>query len=437
MSTNNWNRHFEKRIESLQRKIRILSSLRKILNLPKDYDLTERQWSVLNSQLVSLERRFLLELSKNARKNLPFIHQLETARRMNSVLGRLELELTRAFVFFDTFQDILTQRCSAELGKVLAGCDVIALDGLRKNHPALKIVEAPVVYFDRGFGASILRTGVPLPTGIKNELPLIQVPYNRIRDKCSLSVGILHEAAHEALVRLNIVSEIPRVLYNKLAAAGAPTQIRQLFSLWTRETCPDFVGWLGCGIAQTAGIREILSLPTELVLKVSFSDPHPPPYLRVLQSFEWCKTVWGRGLWNRWEEEWLTLYPLEKAPLGTRRLLSTAQQYFPVVNDVLFHTKFTALNGKTLPSLFDLNALDPRNLQRKLSSFLTSGRLNLTETSPSTQIAIFALIKEKGILSEETLDKVMTQWFIKLAHRRNKEFNSYTKSSAILAAWSE
>jgi hypothetical protein len=81
---------------------------------------------------------------------------------LNSVLGHIELELTKAVTFFDTFLDMLTQRLVPRLGALLAGCDILALDALGKEHAALRIIEPPLVFCDRGFGASILREGIHL-----------------------------------------------------------------------------------------------------------------------------------------------------------------------------------------------------------------------------------------------------------------------------------
>lgn len=415
-------RDLERRIESFRRKLHTLTSLRKILSLPEKYDLTERQWSVLESQLFALERRLTLRLNAISRTYLPMVDQAEVARSMNAALGKLELDITKAFVFFDTFLDVLSQRGSVKLGEILAGADVIALDGLRKNHPALKVIEYPVVHFDRGFGASIIRTNIFLPGGtLKNELPLIQVPYGRITDKSTLSVGVLHESAHEALVRLQIVKEFPTMLYQRLLEFNAPRLIRQLLPLWTREIGPDYWGFLCCGIAQTAGIKDILSLPPADVFKISFNDPHPAPWLRVLLSIEWAKRAWGeQGIYNSWEKDWLNSYPLKYALPKSQKLLGIIHSYFPLINDVLFSARFSALNGKTLPSLFDLHRLNPRNLELQASAFLKTGKLSLS-SSPSEHIALFALLRENGMISEELLDKIMTQWFVKLGQARRRE----------------
>lgn len=409
---------FEKRIESLQRKIKLLSSLRRFLNLSPPFDITKKQWSVLCSQLHSLERGLLTDLDRKNRKYLPLIQDPAIAKKMNNILGKFELQLSKAFVFFDTFLDVLSQRASPELGKILAGCDTIASDGLGKNHPALRFIGDPIVYFDRGFGASILRSGVPLPTGTLNELPLIQVPYNRIIEKWNLVVGILHESGHEALVRLNIVSEFPKVLYTRLVMEDAPRQIKQLLPLWTKEIGPDFWGFCSCGMAQTAGIKEILSLSNDLVFRVSYSDPHPPPWIRVLLSIEWCKTLWGLGIWDRWQREWLKLYPLSDAPLKLQSILKLITRYFSTINDVLFNTKFSSLQGKTLPSLFDMNSLKLENLEKRVKYFIKSKNLNLVGLSTSTQVALFRLLREKQLLDDKALDKIMSNWLMSIAYRR-------------------
>ena len=84
-----------------------------------------------------------------------------------------------AFTFFDTYMDVLTQRRSPELGPVLAGCDVLA--GMRWPGASDATRRPPLVFCDRGFGASIVRESVPFPDGTPNPMPLIQIPYSRLK----------------------------------------------------------------------------------------------------------------------------------------------------------------------------------------------------------------------------------------------------------------
>jgi len=384
--------------------------------LPPEHDITKRQWSILESQLSLVETRFLSQLKRGAREHLPNIQTPESMRQLNALFGEIELEMSKAFTFFDTYTDVLTQRLTPELGPLLSGCDVLAWDAIRKDHPALAIVEPPLVYCDRGFGASVLREGVLLPGHAPNPMPLIQIPYSRLKEKYNLT-SVLHEAGHEAMVRLGLVSTMPKAFRYALTRAGAPDTIKELFAIWTSEIGPDFWAFCASGIAQVATIKEILALPPSHVFRITWMDPHPSPYLRVLLSFEWCRQVWGRGEWDKWEKEWLELYLLEDAPVETQELIRKARAYLPVIARALLQTKFRVLNRKTIPDLFNLDTLAPAELQR-VAKTAESSALYLKGLSPCKQLAVFRLIREQGKLTEEGIDGIMTKWLLKLGEKR-------------------
>ena len=402
---------------SLRIRVESLSSLRKTVSLPAEHDIRERQWFVIESELKAVEIRLSRRLKRVTKEYLPQLNNQAAAVVFNGLLGEIELEMSKTYTVFDTFMDVLTQRNTPELGGLLAGCDALALDAIRKNHPALQIVEPPLVYCDRGFGASTLREGIRLPGRGYNPTPLIQIPYSRLKEKCNLT-SIFHEVGHEALVRLKLNTAIPKAMSAALEKADAPAAVRDLFALWCSEIGPDFWTFCSCGIAEAATIREILSLPPPQVFRVVWSDPHPPPYLRALITFDWCRQVWGNGIWDDWEKEWLELYPLKEASPVIRNLLTKARNYIPVVGRVLLKTKFRTLNGKTLPELFDLPAVAPTELKRILKKS-EKGKLNLKGLSPSVQLAVFRLLKEEG-KPEEKLDKTMTQWLLKLGEKKKQ-----------------
>jgi len=313
--------------------------------------------------------------------------------------------------------DILTQRCSPLLGTLLSGCDVLAWDALYKNHPALAIIEPPIVFCDRGFGASILREGVPLYGNERNPLPTIQIPYSKLMEQYNLS-SILHEAGHEAMVRLGLVSVLPKCVRAALDSVSAPDSIIDLYSMWMFEIGPDFWTFCNCGMAEAATIKEILSLPTKLVFQVSPTDPHPNPLVRVLLSFQWCKYLWGSGLWDQWENMWLEAYPIEHAPEESRRIIHMATKYMPIVSKTLFNTRFKILNDMTIPSLFDLDVLNPWKLRRIVDS-LSSGTMKLTGLSPCTQLAAFRLLRDAGNHEESVIYDLMTRWLKALGKRKS------------------
>jgi hypothetical protein len=155
-------RTFQARIDSLRLRLHSLSDLRKVVALPPEHDIAERQWSLLLGQLAAAETRLADRVRAGADRHLARVHEPGHARSLNRVLGEIELDLSRAFTFFDTYMDVLTQRRTPELGPLLAGCDVLAWQAMRRDHPALAVIEPPLVFCDRGFGASIVRESVRL-----------------------------------------------------------------------------------------------------------------------------------------------------------------------------------------------------------------------------------------------------------------------------------
>jgi hypothetical protein len=410
---------FQKRIDSLRLRIEELSSLRNTVALPPLHDISPKQWSVIESELKTSETRLLRRLKRVSRAHLPHLHNSRAARSLNSLLGEIELEMSKTFTVFDTFMDILTQRHTPELGQLLAGCDVLALSALKKDHPALALIEPPLVFCDRGFGASTLREGIRLPGRGYNPMPLIQIPYSRLQEKCNLT-SIFHEAGHEAMVRLEMVKALPEAFREALRRAGAPASIRNLYALWSSEIGPDFWTFGCCGFAEAATIREILALPASYVFRVSWGDPHPPPFLRALISFDWCRQVWGSGLWDDWQQEWLALYPLKDAPSEMRSVLRQAMRYVPIIGRVLLHERFPTLNNRALIDLFHLSEVAPAEL-RRIAESLKQGALNLKNLSPSTQLATFRYLKEQSPPCEKKLDSVMTKWLVKLGDQKKSK----------------
>ncbi len=411
------NNDLQRRFLSVANKVKLLSSLRKAVALPPAYDISESQWSAIESPLLAIAGKLHAGLKEEGGEYLRNIHRAESRKELTMLLGRIELELSKCFVYFDTFVDLLSQRHLPEMGLLLGGCDALAWDALKKDHPALSVIEKPLVSFNRGFGASILREGVPLPDGTPNPLATIQIPYTKIRDKYNLT-SIVHEAGHSAMVQLGLVNVLPKAISEALAEAGAPELIRKLFALWCMEIGPDFWGFCNCGDGQASGTMEILSLPAERVFKVSVSDPHPPPYLRVLLAFEWCRRQWGSGDWEVWEKQWLAVYPLADASSRDRKILADGRRYLPTVSRALFQTRFSTLGNSAIPSLFDLNGVAPMRLERIIREAESGGILDLSGLSPCGQLALFRMLRNKSKLSEQSLDRLMTAWLVSLARGR-------------------
>jgi hypothetical protein len=407
-------RTLQRRIEALRERVGMLSTLRRLVDLPAGHDLTDAQWARIESGLGGAQGSLAARLGAADRAYLPRADGATAARTLHALLGEIELDLARAFVFFDTYVDILSQRRLAGLGPLLAGCDVLAWDAIARDHPALAGTGRPLVHCDRGFGASTMREGVPFPDGAANPLPLIQIPYSRLAEKYNLT-SVLHEVGHTAMVRLGLVSTLPEALRSALGRAGASDDVQRYYALWAFEIGPDFWTFCAAGPAAAGGIREILALPPAHAFHVSWTDPHPPPYLRVLLAFECCRQAWGRGIWDRWETEWRELHT---PPAG--RLLTEAAAHLGVVAGTLLHTRFRTLGGRAIRDLFDLSALAPPALE-PAAQRVAAGRPPPRGLSPSAQLAAFRMVKERGDLDERRLDARMTAWLRGLGTASKRE----------------
>ena len=417
-------RSLTKRYESLLRRINTLSSLRTLINFTETEDISKRQWSSIESSLFEAQAQLSSRLKNAGRKYLPFLHNNEDAAKFNFIMGKIDLDLSNYIIFFDTYLDILSQRKISSLGRILAGCDVIAWDALNKDNPVLSAAEHPVLSFQRGLGALIIRVNVTFPGGIRNPLPLIQIPYSRLASKHDLT-SIVHEIGHEVTARLGLVHLLPKVFRKVLSTAGASENLVDLFELWTSEIGPDFWTFCNCGAAQTSSIKEMLSLPQSYVFHFSIMDPHPPPSHRVLLSIEWCRQQWGRGDWDIWEEEWRRFYPIEHARSETKATLEEAKIYLPEISKALFQTRFKVLNGRRLIDLFDMSALNPSRLERIVRSKDFEAQI-LRLNSPCVQLAAFRLLRDKRMFSEEFIDKLMTRWLIYLGENKSGKTSEIT-----------
>jgi hypothetical protein len=403
-----------RRIASLRYRTGGLTDLRRLVALRADCEISPRQWAVLEPQLTAASVRLNGRVKRAADAYYALRPSAVADQQLVATLGEVEIDLARAYGFFDTYMDIITQRHSRTLGPLLAGCDVLAWDAMKRDHPAL-IIEPPLVFCDRGFGASIIRESVTFPDGTPNPMPLIQIPYSRLRQKCNLT-SILHEAGHQALARMGLIGPIGESF--RAAMRGLPRVTQDMAAQWALEIGPDFWSLCLSGVGAVATLREILLLPPGQVYRILPSDPHPPPYLRVLLAFECCKQLWGRGVWSDWDDEWRRIYPLgARVPPATRRVLRAIAANLHRLADALLSTRFAALSRRRLTDLFDLRAVHPERLSAIVRT-AGDGVVNLAGLPAAAHLAVFRLLREQTTASEEQFDKLMSRWLVGLSGAR-------------------
>jgi hypothetical protein len=396
------------RLESLSLRIGQLAGLRELIDLPPHGDLTARQWKLVTRTMERAHRHLADKHYALVQQQSRAPYSVEVAHQTNQLLGHAELELSSAYSVFDTLVDVLTQRQGGVLGRLLKGCDVLADAALRRPHAGLRTAERPVVHFDRGFGASILRAGARLGAGLPTELSLLQLPYSRLADRLHLT-SLFHEVGHEALHRLDLLHPLADAVYRRLRLEGASANVSAQFASWTRELGPDVWAFLSSGVAAVCTTREILSLPSSDVFRVLEGDAHPPPYLRVLFGFSLCEVLWGAGPWMQWREEWKALYPVSR-----RRPLGQAVRYLMPVAKVFLEARWSVLNDRPLPSLFSIEAINPFSARREARRALNSGRLRFLPRPVCAQLAVFRALALEGC-PLRTINRCIGQWLFDLA----------------------
>jgi hypothetical protein len=184
------------------------------------------------------------------------------------------------------------------------------------------------------------------------------------------------------------------------------------------EIGPDFWAFGLTGVAEAAAVCELFAMPSAQALRIAPGDPHPPPYLRALLCFDWCRRAWGRGIWDDWERDWINAYPLDAVPAETRRLLTEARHFIPVLGQALFDGKLHVLGGRRLLDLLDLAAVSPARLEQIAGTAAT--KIDLKGLTPCAQLAAFRMIREWRKLPEDRLDQLMTSWLIKLGRDQRR-----------------
>ncbi len=402
------------KIDSLRTRARLLANLRSMVALNPNHDILPVQWDILESTLAAASNKIRQQLRFYADKYFLEKDNLQFQQTLVNRLGEIEMELSAAYNFYDTYMDILTQRLSDEIGPMLIGCDKIALFALNRGDIG-EITMPPLVYCDRGFGASTLREGVKLPGSNPNPIPFIAIPYSRISEKYNL-ISIFHEVGHQAIVKLNLVKIWQDIFYASLQKAGASQPICNLYANWSKELVPDFWAFCLSGMAQTCSLRDVLILPHNMMFQISENQPHPPSFLRLLISIGWCRYLWGKGLWDQWEHDWQQFYPIDRLGNTTKQLIGEAIENIPTIAKAMITTTFKKLGNKPITTLFDMKLIEP-NLLLKSANLDTIKAPEFNLKPIGFQLAVFRMLRETRQHKQSEIDKLMHSWLVELVKK--------------------
>jgi hypothetical protein len=395
-----------KRYLNTYRKINSLTTIRNILSLDKSTDLTSKQWNSIETLLFAIKKDLSLSLKSTLKLNL---NDPKSIKKFNNIVVGTEMRLNRAVKIFDTYLDIISQRQSRFLGRMLGGCDVFASAAIRQKHPILHLVETPIIYLQKDYSAAIIKENADF-YGYKTPGPLIQIPYSMLVASYMLT-SIAHESGHAVMPHLRLDTVFPKMVFKILDEAGTPTYIKDLFVLWNRELFADLWAFFCCGKAQ-AGIRDLLALSDEIVYDIRLNDPHPTNQIRVLLSFEWCRIFWGNGRWDEWEDEWLKLYPIKSPLQKNAKTLEEIRQFVPIFSSGVMKAIIPNLKMRFI-DLFDMTNLNPSNL-KKIAEDPDRFRYGLKKLNPCHQFAVIRHMYDENLITGRLCNRLVHKWLRKL-----------------------
>jgi hypothetical protein len=405
-----------KRYLNINRKIRSLTAIRQLVTIEKSMDLTLKQWNSVETLLFTIKKDLSLKL-KTAIKLKDF-NDFASQKQMSNIIAETEMKLDKAIKIFDTYVDIITQRQSKVLGKMLGGCDVFAASAMRQKHPFLQFIETPIVSLEGYYGAAVLREGVNF-YGYKNLNSLIQIPYSMLVASYLLA-SVAHEAGHIVMPKLGMDVVFPKMISQIMENAHAPTLIKDLFTFWFKELFADLFAFFCCGKSQS-GIRDLLALSDRIVFNIRLDDPHPTNHIRVLLSFEWCRQLWGHGEWDQWEEEWLRLYPIKSSQQKNIKTLEELRQFVPVFSKGMMRATIPHLKVRLI-DLFNMTPLAPSNLDifaRDPEKF----KYHLKDLTPCHQFAVLRHLYDQNIINGRQCNKLIHKWLYILNKYKSTKFD--------------
>jgi hypothetical protein len=199
----------------------------------------------------------------------------------------------------------------------------------------------------------------------------------------------------------------------KQSAPQAEAAVWSLFERWIGEIVADLWSVARVGISATLGLMSVLSLPRRFAFRISWDDPHPTPWLRVLISAEIGSQLYPHPQWHVLADMWRALYPLSQLPATIAGMLHALDHAVPALCTLLVQHRPASLGGASIAEAI----ADPdRSPEALFATFQQSGGRagRLAQEPPARAIATIAQASALGLIDARreaaVLDKMLTIW---------------------------
>ena len=321
-------------------------------------------------------------------------------------LVRARLQFNDVLTNLDMFADALSQRSERDTGIWLAGLDVaaedvLALPGYYETPPVL-------CYLDRGPGAAIRRARTRLPGGGDNPIALIQIPRERMV-ATGVAASLAHETGHQAAALLQLVEAL------RLELQQVDGEVWRLWERWISEIVADLWAVAKLGPTATMGLIGVLGLPTYFVFRISATDPHPAPWLRVKLSAAIGRALYPDAQWDELEALWDELYPISRASAAQRAGLAQLADSIDELAERLLAHRCAALSPHPLGDAIAIDDRSPAALRATLAE--ARWRERLPDARPSRALAVVGQARWTRAITpaaeRRTISNLLATWAIR------------------------
>src|ERR1044072_8276827 len=327
----------------------------------------------------------------------------EVAQRHFSML---RMRFNVALSHLDIFAAVLTQRSEQETGIWLAGLDIVAADALSLtgNYYSLPGV---ICFLDRSHGAAIRRARTRLPGGGDNPVAIIRMPRERMIGS-GIASSLVHEVGHQAVALLELIESIRPVLRGLQRNDGAEGEAWGYWDRCISEILADFWSVARVGITSTLGLMGVVTLPRYFVFRLNLDDPHPVPWIRVRLSCAMGRALFPHPQWDRFENIWLSYYPLKDLESSKQEILELLVKTMPGLATLLAHHRPKSLRGASLQEALQTDERQPARLRALFQSWRRS-RSEMYKASPTTVFAVIGQARAEGAITPETEGRIFAE----------------------------
>lgn len=134
----------------------------------------------------------------------------------------------------------------------------------------------PMAYVEAGYGSATYRRGVKLSRLGRNAnpFPLVKLPNHRLINPWSLG-AVPHEIGHNLQNDLDLWTMAPRLIRERLAAAGVLNEAVRIWMRWHKEIYADLIAVLLIGPSYVSSLFDVVGKAPERVAQFSLSGVHP------------------------------------------------------------------------------------------------------------------------------------------------------------------